>query len=158
MIFKTRIGEVLQISKRINFKAIRDEAILAGEELYLQKILEQWKKGENKDGQAVGYYTEFTEKVAADEFTIMPKVAGEPYNLLWSGALYNNIALTLDDENLIIDSAGSSEKKDLFYRIENINGYVESADTIFGLNEANFEEYQAFVYNYIRARIKEILD
>lgn len=100
-------------------------------------LFAQWSAGENKDGQAVGFYTPYTESIA--QGTVLPKRAGEPYNLMWSGELFEKITTERKDEILEVDSSGNA-KSSLFYLIEQ-NALVDSPDSIFGLTADNLKEF-----------------
>lgn len=100
-------------------------------------LFNQWKAGENKDGQPVGFYTPYTESIARS--TILPKRAGEPYNLMWSGELFEKIVTELNGEILSVDSDGNA-KSSLFYLIKQ-NALVDSPDSIFGLNNENLQDF-----------------
>lgn len=49
-----------------------------------------WSSG-TKGG--TGFYTENTELIAKSEFTVKPKIAGEPYNFQWTGSFFNSLGL-----------------------------------------------------------------
>lgn len=100
-------------------------------------LYNQWKAGENKDGQPVGFYTPYTESIA--QGTVLPKRAGEPYNLIWSGELFEKIVTELKGEILLVDSDGNA-KDSLFYLIRQ-NALVDNPDSIFGLNNENLQDF-----------------
>ena len=115
-----------------------EQIVYSQYELVKDLIRSQWEAGENMDGLAVGFYTEFTERLSnilGD--AIMPKVAGEPYNLLWSGSLFEQIRIEYQDYGLDVDSTSENEAP-LFGRIAE-NGIVSEPYTIYGLNLENLE-------------------
>lgn len=100
-------------------------------------IGEQWERGENKDGDAVGLYTPYTEIIAIIENTIMPKIAGEPYNLLWTGSMFNQMIIDYEDFGLNITSESDTKDK-IIARIAG-NDFVQEPHSIFGLNNENLK-------------------
>lgn len=115
-----------------------EQVVFSQYELVKDLIRSQWEAGENMDGLAVGFYTEFTERLSnllGD--AIMPKVAGEPYNLLWTGDLFEQIRIEFQDLGLNVDSSSETEAP-LFERISE-NAIVSEPYTIYGLNTENLE-------------------
>ena len=61
------------------------------------KIKEQLADGENADGSIIGTYSPLTEAIYKNPSAygvstpIMPKIAGEPYNTLWTGSFHKSI-------------------------------------------------------------------
>lgn len=98
----------------------------------LQK--DQWSKGEDKFGQTIGVYKPFTQKVAREESPNTPKIAGEPYNLNWTGDLMRSTNIktrkVTNDLLVQIDST-SSNLLPLFDTIERY-GLLSNPNTIFG--------------------------
>lgn len=130
-------------------KAVQDEFTanlvekLVVETIDLEKPLikdligEQWERGENKDGDAVGLYTPYTEKLAIIQSPVMPKIAGEPYNLMWTGSMFNQMLIIYEDFGLNITSESDTKDK-IISRISD-NGLVQSPYSIFGLNNENLK-------------------
>lgn len=136
------LGDWLQVtSEQISKDSILEliESVVVSQyELVKDLIRSQWEVGENMDGLSVGFYTEFTEKLSnIIGVAIMPKVAGEPYNLLWTGSLFEQIRIEFQDLGLNVDSASETESP-LFERISE-NAIVSEPYTIYGLNTENLE-------------------
>lgn len=136
------LGDWLQVtSQEISKNSILEmieSVVFSQYDLVKDLIRSQWESGENMDGLAVGFYTEFTERLSniiGD--AIMPKVAGEPYNLLWTGDLFEKIRIEYKDFGLDVDSISENEAP-LFGRISE-NGIVSEPYTIYGLNLENLE-------------------
>ena len=136
------LGDWLQVTSegisKDSILELIESVVFSQYELVKDLIRSQWEAGENMDGLAVGFYTEFTEKLSniiGD--AIMPKVAGEPYNLLWTGSLFEQIRIEFQDLGLNVDSASDNETP-LFERISE-NAIVSEPYTIYGLNTENLE-------------------
>ena len=115
------------------------------EPMVKEYIKEQWTAGENEDKEAVGYYKKITEDYYAKinpPFSGLPKIAGKPYNLMWSTELFSRTflehKLELPAYVILVDSE-SSTRDPLFAQIKR-EGLVDDPFTIFGLNEENYEK------------------
>jgi len=104
----------------------------------LQK--DQWLRGVNESEKIIGRYKKSTEKFAK----IQPrpktrKIAGRPYNLLWSGDFFQKTKFQINveekDYKFIIDSYSSNKPK-LFKTIKKY-GLISEPNTIFGLTDKN---------------------
>lgn len=128
------------------------EVITENEGEFLKRLKEQWESGENEDGRAAGFYTQYTELISKKNppSSGLTKKAGEPYNFLWSGNLFNSITLIVDDLTITVDSTAKS-KDSLFDRIDS-EGRV-TPDSIFGLGEKNMDSFNEFLSMKITERI-----
>lgn len=129
---------LIEVSKKITAdwaKTVVDSTVDNEKQSVTDFIKSQWKRGENKYGEAAGYYTAYTERMAATETTVLPKVQGDPYNFLWSGDLFANILVSLDGGALLVDSSGRNKAK-LFERISE-NSLISNPYSIFGLQDEN---------------------
>lgn len=111
------------------------KSIIDNERILTEIQTDQWNEGKDKEGQIIGKYKPFTEKISKEQpFPNKPKVAGQPYNLDWSGDLkrrtYVNTKRISNDVLIEIDSNGSS-LLDLFETIEK-HGLISNPNTIFG--------------------------
>lgn len=158
MIWETKAGRIISEISAIDSADMFDDALrdTLDSGIVEQKIREQWEKGENKDRQHVGYYSPFTEEISKVEHPIMQKVTGQPYNLLWSGDLFERIFTTITDDAVLIDSVETLAKKDLFSLIETVQGYVANADSIFGLQEENFKLFQKEIREKVIEDVKHL--
>lgn len=104
----------------------------------LQK--EQWLRGFNEEGKIIGRYKKQTEKFAK----IPPrpktrKIAGKPYNLLWSGDFFQKtkfqIKVQEKDYKFVINSTSKNKTK-LFNTIKK-HGLISDPNSIFGLTDIN---------------------
>lgn len=129
---------LIEVSKKITAdwaKTVVDSTVDNEKQSVTDFIKSQWERGENKNGEAAGYYTAYTERMAAKETTVLPKLQGDPYNFLWSGDLFANILVSLDGGALLVDSSGRNKAK-LFERISE-NSLISNPDSIFGLQDEN---------------------
>ncbi len=101
-------------------------------------VKEQLNEGENSSGEVIGVYKPLTQLIASNPSAygqvnpIKPKIAGEPYNLQWSGGFFKSIKSQV--EGLDINTSGQSEFLD---------GRDESK--ILGLQDENKKEIDAGV-------------
>lgn len=108
--------------------AIHDNEIILTE---IQK--DQWSEGKDKEGNIIGYYKPYTEKVAK-ESGINNKIAGEPYNLNWTGDLFRTTSIgtkRIQGDVLIEIDSSSPNLLKLFDTIEK-HGLLSNPNTIFG--------------------------
>ena len=107
---------------------------VAENELILKNLqTEQWSEGKDKNGQIIGVYSEYTEKVAK-ESGINNKIAGEPYNLDWTGQLKRQTDIktrTVSNDVLVQIDSTSPTLLPLFQTIEKY-GFLSNPNTIFG--------------------------
>lgn len=108
----------------------------------VEMIKAQWTQGENEEGKPVGRYKPVTEGYYAKvnpPSSGMPKIAGQPYNLMWDGTLINRTGIKVEIKNeeliLTIDSTATS-KDPLFQRIK-AEKLVSDPESIFGLQTVN---------------------
>lgn len=116
--------------------------ISENEENLLYLLGEQWERGQNEDGKAVGHYKPATENFYAivnPPSSGLPKRAGSPYNLKWDGNLFRGLSIDFEfggeDLFLLIDSSGST--KDPLFRQIRSEGLVDEPESIFGFQEVN---------------------
>lgn len=107
------------------------------EVLDLQK--DNMSLGLNNKGQVIGLYSEYTDKLASNAITIATgtspkkdKVAGQPYNLEWSGKLFDELFYKKSKSYLSFDSKSST--KDKLLKTIKKHGFVQPK-SIFGLPE-----------------------
>ena len=125
---------------------------------FKNRLREQWERGEDESGKAAGYYKDVTEGFYSkinQPLTGMPKIAGDPYNFLWSGSLFDQISLVVSELILTVDS-DSGTKDPLFAQI-NEEGLLSEPYNIFGLNETNFDTYINFLTYEIIIKVIEKL-
>lgn len=110
-----------------------DMSIHDNELILLEIQKDQWSEGKDKFGKTIGVYKPFTEQ-QAKENGINNKIAGEPYNLDWTGDLKRKTKVTTKrisgDVLIQIDSTSSNLLK-LFDTIERY-GLIDNPNTIFG--------------------------
>ena len=90
-------------------------------------------EGKDKNGQIIGVYSEYTEKVAK-ESGINNKIAGQPYNLDWTGQLKRQTDIktrTVTNDVLVQIDSSSPTLLPLFETIEKY-GFLSNPNTIFG--------------------------
>ena len=106
-------------------------------ELILKKLqTEQWGEGEDKNGEVIGFYAKTTEEIAkrANPKPNRPKIAGERWNLDWTGELNRRTDIktrTVSNDVLVQIDSTSSTLLPLFQTIE-IFGRLSNPNTIFG--------------------------
>lgn len=139
------IYEFLETSAKLdlNWLSVEIMSIISeNEENLLHLLGEQWERGQNEDGKAVGHYKPTTENYYAivnPPSSGLPKRAGSPYNLKWDGHLFRELSISFEfggeDLFLLIDSSGST--KDPLFRQIRSEGLVDEPESIFGFQEVN---------------------
>lgn len=117
-----------------------EKSVADNEQILTEIQTDQWSEGKDKEGKIIGKYSPFTEAKSKEQpFPNKPKVAGQPYNLDWSGDLkrrtFAKTRRVNGDVLIQIDSKGSS-LLDLFETIEN-HGLISNPNTIFGYEPKN---------------------
>lgn len=112
-----------------------ERVIADNEQIFTELQTDQWSEGKDKEGKIIGKYKPFTESVSKEQpFPNKPKVAGQPYNLDWSGDLKRRTFVKskrINGDVLVqVDSNGSS-LLELFDTIEK-HGLISNPNTIFG--------------------------
>src|SRR5690606_33647838 len=139
------VYQFLEEAKKINLEWLKSritEIIIENELIFVDMLRAQWESGVNEAGKAVGRYKAITENFYSlinPPSSGMPKQAGEPYNLIWSGELIRLTSIDLevkDDELILIIDSSDSSKNSLFSQIRK-EGLVSEPDSIFGLQEVN---------------------
>lgn len=139
------VFEFLDNAEQIDSEWLEKEIIqflIENEILVVDMIKSQWEQGENEDGVEVGRYKESTENFYAKinpPASGMPKIAGQPYNLMWDGSLIRQTGINLEikggDLIMTVDSTAGS-KNPLFTQIRK-ESLVPEPESIFGLQEFN---------------------
>ncbi len=114
----------------------------------------QWEKGENQEGQIIGYYKKLTEILSGGR-----KKEGEPYTLEDTGAFYKNLLIYASKESnndLSIEIDDLDSKKDEIFETIKKYGNVEP-ESILGFNPKHQKEIvesleNLFIY-YINKKI-----
>lgn len=127
----------------LNWLGLQIIAIISeNEENLLYLLGEQWERGQNEDGKAVGHYKPTTENFYAivnPPSSGLSKRAGDPYNLKWDGNLFRGLSISFEfggeDLFLLIDSSAST--KDPLFRQIRSEGLVAEPESIFGFQEVN---------------------
>lgn len=108
-------------------------SVSENEQILTQLQKDQWTEGKDKNGQIIGVYSEYTEKVAK-ESGINNKIAGQPYNLDWTGQLKRQTDIktrTVTNDVLVQIDSSSPTLLPLFETIEKY-GFLSNPNTIFG--------------------------
>ena len=108
-------------------------SVSENEQILTQLQKDQWSEGKDKNGQIIGVYSEYTEKVAK-ESGINNKIAGQPYNLDWTGQLKRQTDIktrTVTNDVLVQIDSSSPTLLPLFETIEKY-GFLSNPNTIFG--------------------------
>lgn len=117
---------------------IVNSSIIENENLIVEVQKEQWEDGKDNKGKIIGTYKPFTENKAQESpRPNTPKIAGEPYNLNWSGDLRRktflktkkaskDILITIDSKSDVVD--------ELFETIKDY-GFLSNPETIFGIQK-----------------------
>lgn len=145
LFFIMEIYEFLENAKQINFDWLKSrltQIIIENEMIFIDMLRSQWEKGENEDKHAVGIYKPVTENFYAKldpPQSGMPKISGQPYNMIWDGDLIKLTSFDLEVRDgfliLIVDSSAST-KEPLFGHIRR-EKLVDDPESIFGLQEIN---------------------
>ena len=108
-------------------------SVSENEQILTQLQKDQWSEGKDKNGEVIGVYSEYTEKVAK-ESGINNKIAGQPYNLDWTGQLKRQTDIktrTVSNDVLVQIDSTSPTLLPLFQTIEKY-GFLSNPNTIFG--------------------------
>lgn len=121
----------------------------------LQK--KQWAEGKNREGEVIGRYKPFTERKSKEQpFPNKPKVAGQPYNLDWSGDLKRKTFAkgkkSNKDVTVVIDSKGVALDK-LFETIKKY-GLISDPNTIFGYQQKNKDAFTKLINRTALKKLK----
>ncbi|WP_314060183.1 hypothetical protein [Empedobacter brevis] len=131
------------------------------QDIVFQFIRDQWELGENEDGQAVGYYKPVTENFYAKiSRPLLPKITGQPYNLIWSGSLFKELYIETkfsNTGNLILIDSSSNNKINLFAQIREEN-LINDPYSIFGLNEKHNSQLNQYIEDDLIENFKELLN
>lgn len=125
--------------KKVTNKRLIDSLVFQQIEKYkgilIDLVLLQLEKGENPQGEVVGYYTRQTElnSLLGTAKPVKPKKEGDPYNFEWTGGFFDGMFLKVGKTQATF---GSSEKQKLL---------EEQYGNLIGLQIENFikakEEY-----------------
>lgn len=120
----------------------------------LQK--EQWLKGLNKEGKIIGLYSKRTEQIAKKESPIMPKKAGSPYNLQWSGDMFNKTRAIIKKTNKDVDVDVVSFSKNVNPLKKTINKFgLVNSDSIHGLIDNNKKKFNKLLNQELKLKFKK---
>lgn len=102
--------------------------------------LNQLQLSEGKDifGEIIGFYSEATQAIAAQETTRQPKIAGRPYNFEWTGGVFDGMKIRTRIGAGYIEIYTTDEKYDLL--IDTYSGFF-GENTIFGLTPDSQTEF-----------------
>lgn len=102
--------------------------------------LNQLQLSEGKDifGKIIGFYSEATQAIAAQETTRQPKIAGRPYNFEWTGGVFGGMKIRTRIGAGYIEIYTTDEKYDLL--IDTYSGFF-GENTIFGLTPDSQAEF-----------------
>ena len=124
--------------------------------------IEQWTEGKDRNGDIIGLYAKTTEDIAkrANPKPNRPKIAGEPWNLDWTGELNRRTDIktrTITNDVLIkIDSTSSTEPK-LFDQILR-SGLIQDPNTIFGYQPQKKDVVINIIKNTALSKLKRKLN
>lgn len=90
------------------------------------------KELKNSNPMFSGYYSKNTASLAKSTFfstPLLPKIAGQPYNWIWTGVFIGNFHLDIDSSQnkitLYSTGTGSGAKADFFKGYKNLYGLTE---------------------------------
>lgn len=124
----------------------------------------QWEAGQNEEGKAVGHYKYNTESyyaIISPPKSGLPKITGEPYNLIWDGGLIAGVYFDFEYEGgnilyYLVDSTGDT-KEPLFTQIRR-EALVDDPESIFGFNDKNLSEIYNLANDGIVVNLNEFLN
>lgn len=89
--------------------------------IYKALLAEQWEKGIDGNDQQFPVYSYVTELFSKyeDPTPIRPKIANEPYNLMWTGDLFNKTGMFVQTDN-----------GDLFFMVDSSSDHKDSLETL----------------------------
>jgi hypothetical protein len=108
-------------------------SVSENEQILTQLQKDQWSEGKDKNGQIIGKYSKSTQYIAK-ESGINNKIAGQPYNLDWTGQLKRQTDIktrTVTNDVLVQIDSSSPTLLPLFETIEKY-GFLSNPNTIFG--------------------------
>lgn len=102
------VKDFLERLKRVNVKSITVAIINENQKQITELNIDTLAKGRNYENELVGVYKPLTELIASESSPkpLLPKIAGEPYNFVWSGDLVGNIKAESKADKILFDSTG----------------------------------------------------
>lgn len=106
----------------------------------------QWDEGINKFGNTIGEYSQRTQEIAQLENPNKPKIAGQPYNLDYTGDLRDKTFMQADrvSGDVVVTIDSDSPNKEKLFRTINNKGFVKP-ETVFGYKPDNMDKFTRLV-------------
>ena len=136
------VADIIDKLQGIDVDAVTEAIFNDHKEDLVNLNIENLDKGLNVDNEIVGTYSNLTEEIARISNPALPKIAGQPYNFVWTGDLISNIFVSLRENTITTDSTGSGTGDKLRFVQENkILGISKDKENY--VNKEIFEpEYQ----------------
>jgi hypothetical protein len=147
----TALGVMVNRAKMISpeyiFRRVMSDKDLQKYILDLIRIEQLFERGEDSDGDILGYYSEYTEMLNPE------KIAGTPYTLKDTGAFYDSFLIYIYKNYFEIDADPiktdeNGQETNLFY---------EFSENIIGLNEQNLDKTRDEIREKYRIELRKLL-
>lgn len=134
-------------------------SVSENEQILTQLQKDQWSEGKDKNGQIIGKYSKSTQYIAK-ESGINNKIAGQPYNLDWTGQLKRQTDIktrTVTNDVLVQIDSSSPTLLPLFETIEKY-GFLSNPNTIFGYQPQKKDVVINIIKNTALSKLKRKLN
>lgn len=117
-----------------------NESVAENEKTIIEVQEKQWDKGQDSKGSVIGKYKKFTEKKAKEQpIPNTPKIAGQPYNLNWSGDLRKKTTLEskVKSKDIVLSINSKSSVVSRLFKTIQKHGLINNPSSIFGIQQNN---------------------
>jgi hypothetical protein len=129
------------------FKQVMSDKELQKYILDLIRIEQLLERGEDSDGDILGYYSEYTEMLNPE------KIAGTPYTLKDTGAFYDSFLIYIYKNYFEIDADPIKTDENG----QETNLFFEFGENIIGLNEQNLDKTRDEIREKYRIELRKLL-
>lgn len=102
------VDEFLKRLRSIDVNSMTVAIISENQKEVTELNIDKLAEGKNTNDDEVGRYKLLTQMIASENpKPLLPKIAGEPYNFVWSGDLIKGLQAESKKDKIIFDSTGS---------------------------------------------------
>jgi len=123
------VKEFYNSLKEIDVDSLTETIIEENKSEIINLNADRLTEGKNIDEIVVGTYSYFTQELARESNPLKPKIAGQPYNFVWTGNLFDGMFIQILNGMLEVNSTGTGdEDKRLFVKENRLLGFTESEE------------------------------